>query len=351
MTLQPGPTNTLTDVRGLRVGHSTRTQPGWMTGTTVVLMPVEGAVAGVEVRGGAPGTRETDLLDPRNLVDRVHGVVLSGGSALGLAAADGVCQYLLAEGVGWPMGGPGEVVPIVPAAVLFDLGRGGVFSNHPGAAEGRAACEEAHAGPVALGCVGAGTGAKAGGLKGGIGSASAVLEDGTTVGVLVAVNAIGAPYDPGTGELLALRHGIGEEFAGIGRPDEDDVSRAQQAAAAAYGGAPMRPGMATTLGVIATDATLSKAECQKVSGLGHDGLARAINPVHTLLDGDTLFTVATGERPAPDLAGLYALMAAAGDCVTRAVGHAMLAATSATTADGPLRSWRDAFPSAVRMDR
>jgi putative pantetheine hydrolase len=109
--------------------------------------------------------------------------------------------------------------------------------------------------------------------------------------------------------------------------------------------------MATTLGVIATDATLSKAECQKVSGLGHDGLARAINPVHTLLDGDTLFTVATGERPAPDLAGLYALMAAAGDCVTRAVGHAMLAATSATTADGPLRSWRDAFPSAVRMDR
>ncbi len=249
------------------------------------------------------------------------------------------------------MGGPGEVVPIVPAAVLFDLGRGGVFSNHPGVAEGRAACEVAHAGPGAQGGVGAGTGAKAGGLKGAIGSASAVLEDGTTVGVLVAVNAVGAPYDPATGELLALRHGIGDEFAGIGRPDEDDCEQARQAAAAAYGGAPMRPEWPPR-SASSPRMRLSARRSARRSAASPRRLARAINPVHTPSStGNTLFTVATGERPAPDLAGLYALMAAAGDCVTRAVGHAMLAATSATTADGPLRSWRDAFPSAVRMDR
>ena len=348
MTTRPGPTNTLTDVPGIRVGHATRTDPGWLTGTTVVLPPPDGAVAGVDVRGGGPGTRETDLLDPRNLVDRVHAVVLTGGSALGLAAADGVCQHLYAAGVGWPMGEPGEVVPIVPAAVLFDLGRGGSFGNHPGPAEGRAACEDAHAGPVAQGCVGAGMGARAGGLKGGIGSASAVLEDGTTVAALVAVNAVGAPFDPRTGELLAVRHGLPGEFEGVGVPDPSEVEVARARAAEQANGAPLMPGMATTIGVIATDATLTKAECQKTSGLGHDGLARAVNPVHTLLDGDTLFTLATGERPPPDLPGLYDLMALAGDCVTRAVAHAMLAATSTTTPAGEIRAWRDAFPSATR---
>ena len=348
MTTRPGPTNTLTDVPGIRVGHATRTDPGWLTGTTVVLPPPDGAVAGVDVRGGGPGTRETDLLDPRNLVDRVHAVVLTGGSALGLAAADGVCQHLYAAGVGWPMGEPGEVVPIVPAAVLFDLGRGGSFGNHPGPAEGRAACEDAHAGPVAQGCVGAGMGARAGGLKGGIGSASAVLEDGTTVAALVAVNAVGAPFDPRTGELLAVRHGLPGEFEGVGVPDPSEVEVARARAAEQAHGAPLMPGMATTIGVIATDATLTKAECQKASGLGHDGLARAVNPVHTLLDGDTLFTLATGERPPPDLPGLYDLMALAGDCVTRAVAHAMLAATSTTTPAGEIRAWRDAFPSATR---
>ena len=348
MTTRPGPTNTLTDVPGIRVGHATRTDPGWLTGTTVVLPPPDGAVAGVDVRGGGPGTRETDLLDPRNLVDRVHAVVLTGGSALGLAAADGVCQHLYAAGVGWPMGEPGEVVPIVPAAVLFDLGRGGSFGNHPGPAEGRAACEDAHAGPVAQGCVGAGMGARAGGLKGGIGSASAVLEDGTTVAALVAVNAVGAPFDPRTGELLAVRHGLPGEFEGVGVPDPSEVEVARARAAEQANGAPLMPGMATTIGVIATDATLTKAECQKASGLGHDGLARAVNPVHTLLDGDTLFTLATGERPPPDLPGLYDLMALAGDCVTRAVAHAMLAATSTTTPAGEIRAWRDAFPSATR---
>ena len=151
------------------------------------------------------------------------------------------------------------------------------------------------------------------------------------------------PYDPGTGELLALRWGLDGEFAGIGRPDPEEVAAARVRAEALAAEEPLRPGLATVVGVIATDVTLSKAECQKVCGLGHDGLARALHPVHTLLDGDTLFTLATGERPPPDLVGLLDLMSAAGDCVTRAVGHAMLSAESVqTTAD--LRSWRDAFP-------
>jgi L-aminopeptidase/D-esterase-like protein len=347
MSLRQGPTNTLTDVPGIRVGHATRREPGWLTGTTVVRAPGEGAVGGVDVRGGAPGTRETDLLDPRALVDRVNAVVLTGGSAFGLAAADGVCQSLYAEGAGWPMGEPGQVVPIVPAAVLFDLGRGGQFGNHPGAADGRAACDAASDGPVAQGCVGAGTGAVAGGLKGGVGSASVVFDDGTTVAALVAVNSFGAPFDLETGELLAVRHGLGEEFAGVGRPEEAELRAARERAQAIDLDAPLRPGMATIIGVIATDATLTKAECQKVSGLGHDGLARACHPVHTVLDGDTIFTLATGGRPAPDLVGLHALMVAAGDCVTRAVGHAMLAAESVSATPHDLRSWRDAFPSAV----
>ncbi|WP_406832368.1 P1 family peptidase [Pedococcus sp. KACC 23699] len=361
--MRPGPTNTLTDVPGVRVGHATRTEPGWLTGATVVLAPEAGAVAGVDVRGGAPGTRETDLLDPRNLVDRVNAVVLTGGSAFGLAAADGVVQRLYAAGLGWPMGEPGQVVPIVPGAVLFDLGRGGEFGNAPGAADGAAAFDAAVGPPagradrahradtvvVEQGCVGAGTGAKVGGLKGGIGSASAVLDDGTTVAALVAVNAIGSAVDDRTGELWGARFGFGGEFDHLGAPTEADLRAARERADAAYDGRPIRPGTATTIGVIATDATLTKAECQKVSGLGHDGLARALHPVHTLLDGDTLFTLATGEQPVPDLPSLHALMVAAGDCVTRAVAHAVLAATSVANGTVDLRSYRDAFPSAVRM--
>ena len=346
--LRPGPTNTLTDVPGIRVGHATRSEPGWLTGTTVVLPPDAGAVGGVDVRGGAPGTRETDLLDPRNLVDRVNAVVLTGGSAFGLAAADGVVQRLYAAGLGWPMGPPGEVVPIVPAAVLFDLGRGGEFAATPTASDGRDAFDAGHDGAVEQGCVGAGTGARVGGLKGGVGSASAVLEDGTTVAALVVVNAFGSCCDEATGELLARRHGLGEEFAGVGVPTTHEAEAARERAAAAYEGQPLRPGMATCIGVLATDATLTKAQCQKVSGLGHDGLARAVNPVHTLLDGDTLFTLSTGARPAPALPALHALVVAAAGCVTRAVGHAVLAATSVANGAVDLRSYRDAFPTAVR---
>lgn len=349
--MRPGPTNSLTDVPGMRVGHATRTEPGWLTGTTVVLAPGAGAVGGVDVRGGAPGTRETDLLDPRNLVDRVNAVVLTGGSAFGLAAADGVVRRLYDAGVGWPMGAPGQVVPIVPGAVLFDLGRGGEMGNAPGAVDGAAAFDAATAGAVVQGCVGAGTGARVGGLKGGVGSASAVLEDGTTVAALVVVNAIGTAVDDRTGELFATRFGLDGEFADVGVPAASELDAARERAAAAHQGQPVRPGTATTIGVIATDAVLTKAQCQKVSGLGHDGLARAIHPVHTLLDGDTLFSLSTGERPAPDLPSLHALMVAAGDCVTRAVAHAVLAATSVDNGTVDLRSYPDAFPSAVRMGR
>ena len=351
MTLQPGPTNSLTDVTGLRVGHATRREPGWLTGTTVVLAPPGGSVCGVDVRGGGPGTRETDLLDPRNLVDRVNAVLLGGGSVFGLSAADGIVRSLFAEGVGWPFGAPGQVVPIVPGAVLFDLDRGGEFGSYPGPDDGANAYDAAHDGPVEQGVVGAATGASSGGLKGAIGSASAVLPNGTTVAALLAVNSAGSPVDPRTGELYAMRFGLGEEFDHVGVPDPAELEECLARAAAAAAASGRRgPGLATTIGVVATDATLTKAQCQKMAGVGHDGIARAVRPVHTLFDGDTLFALATGTRPEPDLVELFDLMAAAGDCVTRAVGHGLLAAESVDCTDHggvALRSWRDAFPSAL----
>ncbi len=348
-TPHPGRTNTLTDVAGIRVGHATRKGDGWLTGTTVVLAPDGGAVAGVDVRGGGPGTRETDLLDPRNLVERVHAVVLSGGSAFGLAAADGVMQRLYAAGVGFPMGKPGEVVPIVPAAVIFDLGRGGDFGKRPDSSSGNDAYVVANDAAVQQGCVGAGTGARAGGLKGGVGSASLVLPDGTTVAALVVVNAIGSCVNPATGELYAVRLGLGGEFPTLARPSAAELIAAKERAAAEARATGLGYALATTIGVIATDATLTKAQCAKVSGIGHDGLARAIRPVHTMFDGDTLFTLATGERGEagrPEPMAFHTLLDAAGDVVTRAVGHAMLAAESVTTPAGEIRSYRAAFPSA-----
>ena len=351
--------NAITDVPGIRVGQVQRTGDGWLTGTTVVLAPREGAVAGVDVRGGGPGTRETDLLDPRNLVDRVHAVVLTGGSALGLAAVDGVVQRLFAAGVGFPMGAPGEVVPIVPAAVLFDLGRGGVFGHHPDAELGAAAYDAAGE-QVVEGNVGAGTGARAGGLRGGVGTASVRLPSGVTVGALVVVNAFGSTVDPHTGELYAARFCLPGDLPALRLPDVAEVTAAREAAAAQH--TPFKPALATTIGVVATDATLTKAQCAKVSGVGHDGLARAINPVHTMFDGDTVFTLATGGAESPDPVAFHALLEAAATCVTRAVARGVLAATSVemslpqdppgptpttpTTPTTLVRSYRDAFPSA-----
>lgn len=317
--MRNGANNALTDVPGLEVGHAE--VPGGLSGTTVVLAPADGAVAGVDVRGAAPGTRETDLLDPRATVQRVHAVVLSGGSAFGLAAADGVMGWLEERGRGFPV--VGAVVPIVPAAVLFDLGRGGDVRARPVAATGVAACAAATAGPVSQGVVGAGTGALVGGLKGGIGTASAVLDSGAVVGALAAVNAAGSAVDPATGELLGARLGLPGEFPDV------DVTPAGLAALRDAAVLKIAPGGATTLAVVATDVALDKAGCARLATMGHDGLARALAPVHTVADGDVVFGMSTATRQAPEPAELFALHAAAADVVSRAVVHAVLAARSA----------------------
>ncbi len=324
--MRPGPHNAITDVPGLRVGHA---RVG-LSGTTVVLVPPGGAVGGVDVRGAAPGTRETDLLDPRNTVPRLHAVVLSGGSAYGLAAADGVMARLEAAGIGFAV--PGGVVPIVPAAVVFDLGRGGDFGARPDASTGAAAYDAASAGPVAQGGVGAGTGAVAGGLKGGIGTASAVLDGGAVVAALVVVNAVGSAVDLATGALHGARVGLPGEFP----PVDVDAAALATLRDLAHPPPPV-PGTATTLVVVATDLTLDKAGCARLAGMGHDGLARALSPVHTAMDGDTVFGLSVAFRPGPDLAGLVTLQAVAADVVSRAVAHALLAARTTST---PARTWR-----------
>jgi L-aminopeptidase/D-esterase-like protein len=350
MSPRTGATNSLADVPGITTGHATRRGHGWLTGTTVVLTGPDGAVGGVDVRGGGPGTRETDLLDPRNAVERVHAVVLTGGSAFGLAAADGVMQCLVEDGVGFPIGGPGQVVPIVPAAVVFDLARGGDFTCRPDATFGieayRAATASAAGLPVPQGVVGAGTGATAGQLKGGVGSASAVLDDGSTVAALVVVNPAGSAVDPATGELYAARFALDEEFGELRPPQQEDLRRALDVGAALAAPTFGHPVLATTIGVIATDARLTKAQCAKVSGIGHDGMARAIRPVHTMFDGDTLFTLSTGTREAPDPSAFFTLLEAAGDCVTRAIGHAVLSAQTVEAGGRTWRCYRDAFPTA-----
>lgn len=364
---RPGASNSLVDVPGIRVGQHQRVGDGWLTGSTVVVPPEGGAVAGVDVRGGGPGTRETDLLDPRNLVDRVHAVLLSGGSAYGLAAADGVMRACAATGAGFPCGEPGQVVPIVPAAVLFDLGRGGEFTATPDAAFGEAAMAGATTAPPALGVVGAGTGAQVGGLKGGIGSASQRLPGGGTVAALVAVNAVGSAVDPGTGRLWGAPLLLEEDLrlpatGGDGRvpgppasyrladPHPEELARAREAAAAVPAELGFPRTLATTIGVVATDLTLDKARCAKVAGLAHDGLARAVDPVHTMLDGDTFFALATGDRPGPDLPLLQELLVAAARCTTRAVVRAVLAAETVTTEGGSWRCYRDALPSGCRTN-
>lgn len=339
----PGPHDAITDVRGIRVGHSTRDEPGWLTGTTVVVAP-PGTTGGVDVRGGGPGTRETDLLDPRHLVDAVDAVVLSGGSAYGLAAADGVMAALADEGRGWPAGqAAGEVVPIVPSAILFDLGRGGSWRHHPGPEEGRAAYAAAGNGPVDEGGVGAGTGARAGGLKGGVGTASAVLPDGSTVAALVAVNAVGSPL-AADGTLLAAPLLTDAERAALPRPDPLRVQAYRDRLAAET--AALRAGLATTIAVVATDVALDKAGCAMLARVAHDGYARALSPVHTAFDGDTVFALATGERPRPDPFALVDLQTEAARCVSRAIAHAVLAAESIDrSADGgaDLPGYRDAI--------
>ncbi|MFF3845689.1 P1 family peptidase [Streptomyces sp. NPDC002328] len=322
----------LTDVAGVRVGHATRVGGGWLTGTTVVLAPEGGAVAAVDVRGGGPGTKETDALDPRNVVQRVEAVVLTGGSAYGLDAASGVMAWLEERGRGVSVGpDPAHVVPVVPAACVFDLGRGGDFRARPDAATGRAAVEAAAAtgpgAPVPQGCVGAGTGAVLGPMKGGVGSASVVLDSGVTVAALVVANAVGSALDPETGVLY------GELFQGRVEYPEDRVRDAARRRLAESAARNAPPPLNTTLAVVATDAELTKAQAQKLAGTAHDGIARAVRPVHLLNDGDTVFTLATGAHPLPadrPLA-LNDILAAGADMVTRAIVRAVRAAESVKT--------------------
>ncbi|MDC7338530.1 P1 family peptidase [Streptomyces lydicus] len=361
-----GPRDALTDVPGLRVGHAQRTGHGRLTGTTVVLAPEGGAIAAVDVRGGGPGTRETDALDPRNLVQRIEAVVLTGGSAFGLDAASGVVGWLEDAGRGFRVGpDPAQVVPVVPAAALFDLGRGGDWRARPDAALGRAAVEAAAASapgaPVGEGNTGAGTGAVAGGFKGGIGTASAVLPSGVTVAALAAVNAAGSPADPRTGVLYGrMWQGSAHRPRGGARRRAAPAGRGRGDLRARAAGS-VHPPLNTTLAVVATDAALTRARAHKLAGTAHDGLARALRPVHLLSDGDTVFALSTGARPltsegpAADPAfGVHAeagalneILAAGADVLTRAVVRAVL---TAETVDGPgglFPSYRELYGAAA----
>ncbi|MFD5075799.1 P1 family peptidase [Streptomyces sp. NPDC058371] len=327
----------LTDVAGLRVGHATCIGDGWLTGTTVVLASPGGATAAVDVRGGGPGTKETDALDPRALVQKVEAIVLTGGSAYGLDSASGVMAWLEERRRGVRVGAdPAHVVPVVPAACVFDLGRGGDFRARPDAATGRTAVEAADASrpgaPVPEGCVGAGTGAVVEQIKGGVGTASAVLDSGVTVAALVVANAAGSVVEPETGALY------GELLLGRTTYPSAEAHEAAQQHLAELAAKNAPPPLHTTLAVVATDADLTRAQAQKLAGTAHDGIARAVRPVHLLNDGDTVFALATGDRPlAPgNPLALNEILAAGADAVTRAIVRAVRAAESV---DGPGGAW------------
>ncbi|MBS9535795.1 P1 family peptidase [Mycobacterium sp. M1] len=322
----------ITDVAGIRVGHHHRLDPdvtlgaGWATGVTVLLAP-PGTVGAVDARGGAPGSRETDLLDPANTVRHVDAVVLAGGSAYGLAAADGVMTFLEERGRGVALGG--GVVPIVPAAVIFDLPVGG-WDRRPTAEFGYSAAAAATGEAPAVGTVGAGVGARAGVFKGGVGTASTTVEVGeqtVTVGALVVVNPTGEVADPTTG--LPWAADLIEEL-GLTTPPSEQL--------AVLARLEPKPGsLNTTIAVVATDAALSPAGCRRVAIAAQDGLARTIRPSHTPVDGDTVFALATGAVEVPPAPGtpiamspetpvVAAVGAAAADCLARAVLVGVLAA-------------------------
>lgn len=312
----------ITDVAGIEVGHFT--DPRRPTGCSVVIAR-EGAVAGVDVRGAAPGTRETDLLAPGNLVEQVHAIMLAGGSAWGLEAATGAVRWLEEHGVGLDVG-VGRL-PLVPAAVLFDL-HVGDMKVRPDAAAGYAACAAATREPPAEGNVGAGAGAVVGkmfglqhAMKGGVGTASVTVA-GVTVGALIACNAVGDVVDPDTGRPLA----------GARAADGLTLRDTRHALLRGEPPHPLLAGSNTTIGVIATDARLTKVQAQRLAVAGHDGLARSINPVHTMSDGDTLFTLSTGH--VPHHPGMMVLATMAAEAVARATVRAVLAARTLRTAQG-----------------
>ncbi|MGG4446137.1 P1 family peptidase [Brevibacillus porteri] len=304
-------TGTIVDVPGVFVGHAQNEET--LTGCSVIMLE-KPSVCGVDVRGSAPGTRETDLLDPVNLVSVVHAICLSGGSAYGLDAATGVMQYLEEHGIGLDVGY--GVVPIVPAAVLFDLAVGD-YRVRPDRPMGYEAAQAASHEKVAQGNVGAGTGATVGKLNGfgnamksGLGTASVILPNGLVIGAIVAVNAVGHVVDPQSGTIIA------------GPRDEQGTIRDSMELLRQQAFAPIPPGTNTTIAVVASNAHLSKAEANKVAQMAHDGLARTIRPIHTMYDGDTIFAVATGEVEASvDLVGALSADVLA-EAVSQAVKHA-----------------------------
>ena len=308
----------ITDVGGLQVGHAVRAERP--TGCTVLICEA-GATAGVDVRGSAPGTRETDLLSPTNMVDKVNAILLAGGSAYGLDAAAGVMRFLEERKMGYPIG-PLGVVPIVPAAILMDLGVGD-FHVRPTAETGYRACLAASSGAVAEGNVGAGAGATIGkmfgpkfAMKSGLGTASVTVGDtGIVVGALVAVNAAGDVVRPETGKIVA------------GARSEDGLGYRDSMAAILQGhGVVARNGANTTIGVVATNATFNKTQMTKIAQMAHDGYARAINPVHTMFDGDTIFALSTGTTEVK--ADVSAIGAIAAVVMARAIVRAAMQATS-----------------------
>lgn len=324
--------NAITDVPGIRVGHVQKTGSGWLSGVTVVLPP-PGTVGSVDVRGGGPGTHETDALDPTTLVSTVDAVVLTGGSAFGLVSAHGAQRWCEEQGRGFAV--PGTVVPIVPAAAIFDLGRGGDVHARPDADMGYQAAATAFASgdhaAVVRGNVGAGTGAVVarGQYKGGVGTASITLDGGVVVGALAVVNALGTPMFGAAGPQPSARSVV---------PPLD-----------ARGRVPAQPhGLNTTLVVIATNAILDVAECKRTANSGHAGLARALDPSHTLADGDTVFALATGavglDRSTEQArqVSLITLQSAAAEVVRLAVLDGVLAAEDITTAAGTFPAYRTA---------
>ncbi|SCF16988.1 L-aminopeptidase/D-esterase [Micromonospora viridifaciens] len=337
---QPGKYNAITDVPGIQIGQVQSTQAPYLTGSTVVYTP-RMSVTGVDQAGGAPATKETDLLDPLNSNPGVNAVMLGGSSMYGLSAADGVIRWLEERGEGVRVGG--GVAPIVPAADIFDLGRGGNIRARTSPAWGWLAAENAHSGAVAQGVVGGGTGARSGGLKGGVGTASMVLDNGIVVGAIVVVNSVGSPVDSRDCSLLAARYEVAGEFRGLQTPKKQDCNPPGNSGAKAD-----EPSMNTTIAVVATNAPLEKAAAARMASNAQDGLARAINPIHTLSDGDTVFAISTGQgtplRVNADGGQLNRIFNAAADTLTRAVGHAILNANTVGTA----RSYCDRYPSACK---
>lgn len=316
--MRPGPRNLITDVPGLKVGNA---QDAALKSGTTVLIGEAPFTASVHVMGGAPGTRETDLLAPDKTVTAVDALVLSGGSAYGLDACSGVVDALRAEGRGFRVGD--AQIPLVPGAILFDLLNGGNkdWERNPYADLGRAALAAA-AEDFAIGSVGAGTGALSAMLKGGLGSASLTLPDGSTVGALVGANPVGAVTTPGDRHFHAAPFEIDGEFGGLGPDPATGLGLSLESRKMAA----MSARANTTIAIVATDATLSKAECQRVAVAAHDGIARAVVPAHMPNDGDLVFSLTTAARPAGDVA---LIGHAAALCLSRAIARAVHAATPA----------------------